>query len=284
MYACPDALVSVPWLVERLDMTGIKPVDGTWFLPPTERNARDEFDAGHIPGAVYFDIDRIADQTSGLPHTLPSPAEFAAAVGELGIGNDDHVIVYDAQGIYSAPRVWWLFRVFGHERVSVLDGGLPYWRQAGFDTTAEPTNVSPVAFEARLRPQLLVLLPAVREAVEKQDRIILDSRPPGRFDGRQPEPRPGVRSGHMPGAVCLHYADILSDGDSFLPAEALAARFRSTGLAPNSPAVLSCGSGVTACTLAMGLYLIGHRDWAVYDGSWSEWGSRSDTPVEVATT
>ncbi len=278
-----DALASGAWLADHLGNPAVKPVDATWYLRPTVREARAEYDQCHIPGAVYFDIDKIADQTSGLPHTLPRPEQFAAAVGALGIGNGDHVVVYDAQGIYSAPRVWWMFRVFGHDRVRVLDGGLPAWRRDGRPLTAEPTVIGPTTFTANLKSPLLSGLQDVRQAVAKNETHIVDARPAGRFNGTQPEPRPGVRSGHMPGATNLPYADVLNEtGDGFLPQGELIRRFQAAGIRRDTGAITTCGSGVTACILSLGLYLIGHERWSVYDGSWSEWGSRDDTPVEGA--
>ncbi len=276
-----DALVSAEWLAANLADPKVKPVDATWFLPPTDRNAIAEYEASHIPGAVYFDIDRIADQDSGLPHTMPSAEQFTEAVGVLGIGNDDHVVVYDGQGIFSGPRVWWMFRAFGHDRVSLLDGGLPEWRRRNLPLTAEPTAVTPTSFSAKLVPQLLARLSDVQQAVAGGGSLIADVRSPGRFDGSAPEPRPGVRSGHMPGALNLHYANLLDEAaEFFLPVSEIQARLKTAGLDQPKPVITTCGSGVTACILSLGMLVAGYDNWAVYDGSWSEWGSRDDTPVE----
>ena len=279
--AMPDALVSADWLAGNLGNSSIKPIDATWYLPPTDRNAASEYAASHIPGAVYFDIDAIADQASGLPHTMPSAAQFADAVGALGIHNDDHVIVYDSQGIYSAPRVWWMFRAFGHDRVSVLNGGLPGWRRGGHQLTADPTNPAPNEYRAHPVTRLVAGLSDVRKAIEDAAPMIADVRAPGRFKGTAAEPRPGVRSGHMPGARNLHYAQLLDEaGEFYLPPAELHRRFSGAGLDGGGPVITTCGSGVTACILSLGLELTGNDNWAVYDGSWSEWGSRNDTPIE----
>ena len=278
-----QAVVTADWLAGRLDDPRIKPVDATWFLPPTDRDARAEYQAAHIPGAVYFDIDDIADRTSGLPHTLPSAGQFASAVGALGIGSGDHVVAYETQGIFSAPRIWWMFRVFGHERVSVLDGGLAAWRRADHPVTAARTDVAPAEFSAELRPPLLTGLDAVRGAVDGGGPCIVDVRASARFNGSQPEPRPGVRGGHMPGAVNLPFGELLTaEGDSFLPLDELAARIGAAGISDETDVITTCGSGVTACILSLGLHMTGHERWSVYDGSWSEWGSREDTPVEAS--
>lgn len=279
------AVVTPAWLAGHLDDPHLKTVDATWFLPPSDRNARTEYEAGHIPGAVYFDIDEIADRTSGLPHTLPSVEQFASAVGALGIGNGDHVIAYDTQGIYSAPRVWWMFRVFGHERVSVLGGGLTAWHRDGHPITAEQTAVTPTEFAAEPQTQLLTGIDAVRRAIDGEGPHILDARSSARFTGSQPEPRPGVRGGHMPHAVNLPFGEILTvEGDNFLPRVELLERIRAAGISDDTNVITTCGSGVTACILSLGLYLTGHKRWSVYDGSWSEWGSREDTPVETSAT
>ncbi len=279
-----SAVVTAAWLAGSVDDPHIKPVDATWFLPPTDRDARAEYQAAHIPGAVYFDIDEIADRTSGLPHTLPSADQFATAVGALGIGNGDHVVVYDAQGIYSSPRVWWMFRVFGHERVSVLDGGLAAWHRASHPTTAERTAAAASEFSAKLQAPLLTGIDAVRGAVDGGGPRIVDVRPPARFAGSQPEPRPGVRGGHMPGAINLPFGQLLTvEGDSFLPRDELVEHFRAAGIGDETDVITTCGSGVTACILSLGLHLTGHQRWSVYDGSWTEWGSREDTQVEKST-
>ncbi len=277
-----ESLVTPAWLFGRLEDPAIKPVDASWFLPPIDRDPRAAYAAAHISGAVYFDIDEIADTTSGLPHTLPSADHFAEAVGSLGIGNQNHVVAYDALGIFSAPRAWWLFQVFGHDRVSVLDGGLPAWRSGGYPLTADPTQITPTHFTAALQPSLLTRIDDVRDALGPGGRQIVDVRGPGRFNATEPEPRPGVRGGHMPGAKNLPYSELLTQDGSFLPVDELAERIKAAGIEPDTEVISTCGSGVTACILSLGLHLTGHEKWSVYDGSWSEWGSRTDTPVETS--
>jgi thiosulfate/3-mercaptopyruvate sulfurtransferase len=281
-YVNPEALVSTRWLADHLESPEICVVDGSWHMPQLNRDARAEFEAGHIPGAVVFDIDRIADTSNPLPHMLPDAAAFAREVGALGIGNDSHVVAYDTVGAGSAARVWWTFRAFGHDKVSVLDGGLPKWRAEGRPVEAGAPAPQPTNYAARLDPALVRDLGQVRADVESGAEQILDARARGRFAGTEPEPRAGLRSGHMPGALNQPFLE-LYDGDAKTMKQAaeLRALFRDAGLDMAKPVVTSCGSGVTACNLALALYLIGKRDVAVYDGSWTEWGGRDDTPIET---
>jgi thiosulfate/3-mercaptopyruvate sulfurtransferase len=211
---------------------------------------------------------------------LPSPEKFAAAVSEMGIGNDDHVVVYDTQGLFSAARVWWMFRVFGHDRVSVLDGGLPAWKAAGLPVTDAPPRAKPAQFEARFRPELVADLARMRAIVAQGDAQILDNRSADRFHMRVPEPRPNVRAGHMPGARSLPMGALLDADGRLLPGDALRRVLREANVDPAAPSVCSCGSGVTACIAALALHTLGHDAVAVYDGSWTEWGGRQDTPIE----
>lgn len=283
-YVNNDALVEPDWLATRLGTENLAVIDASWFLPPTDRDARAEFAAGHIPGAVYFDIDEIVDPAATLPHTLPAPEDFAAKVGAMGIGNATQVIVYDAVGAFSAPRVWWMFRVMGHRAVAVLSGGLPAWKEAGHPLTDDLPAIVPTDFAARLDGTLVASLDDVTGALGSATSQVLDARAAGRFAGRDPEPRPGVRSGHMPGAFNLHYAKLLDTyGGRFKTADELDDLFSQAGIDPVRKVITSCGSGVTACILSLALYLLGRENWAVYDGSWSEWGGREDTDVEVET-
>ncbi|MGD8862234.1 MAG: 3-mercaptopyruvate sulfurtransferase [Myxococcales bacterium] len=274
-----QALVGTDWLHERLGE--VRVLDGSWHLPSTGRSADAEFADEHIPGAQRFDIDAVADASSSLPHMLPAPEQFAAAVSAMGIGNDDHVVVYDTQGLFSAARVWWMFRVFGHERVSVLDGGLPAWKAKGHPVTAELAQITPTRFEARFRPELVADLERVRDIVADGSAQILDNRSADRFHMRVPEPRPHVRAGRMPGATNLPMGDLLDEGGRLLRGERLRRVLGEAGVDPTAPSVCSCGSGVTACVAALALYTLGHESAAVYDGSWTEWGSRDDTPIET---
>lgn len=280
-YTNPDALVSTEWLAANLDAPEVRILDASWYLPAQKRDGQAEFAEGHIPGARHFDIDEISDQANDLPHMLPSAADFARTVGGMGIGSGHHVIVYDGIGLQSAGRAWWMFRVFGHDRVSVLNGGLPKWRAEGRPVTAEVSDPSPTAFKAELRPDLVRGVDDIMANLDGAGEQVLDARSQGRFDATEAEPRAGLRGGHIPGSRCLPYPALIDpETKTVRDAAALRGAFAAAGLDLGKPIVTTCGSGVSACILGLGLYLIGYKDVAVYDGSWSEWGSREDTPVE----
>lgn len=280
-YAKPEALVSTAWLADHLDDPAVRIIDASHHLPTTGRKPRPEYDAEHVPGAAFFDIDGIADHATDLPHMLPDAATFAAGVGALGIGNGHKVVVYDTIGTTGAARVWWTFRVFGHRDVAVLDGGLPKWKAEGRPLSAEPARHPAAAYEARLDAALVRSLDQVRDNLQGRREQVLDARSEGRFRGRDPEPRAGLRGGHIPGSCNLPSTALFRPDRSFKPAEELERLFRDAGIDLGRPIVTTCGSGVTAAVLALGLYLIGRDDVAVYDGSWSEWGGRPDVPVET---
>ena len=276
-----DPVVTTEWLAARLGEADLRVVDGTWHMPQLQRDARAEFLAAHVPGAVFFDIDAVADRKTSLPHMLPTAAEFGAAVGALGIGDGDRVVVYDVRGVVSAARVWWTFRAFGHDRVAVLDGGLRSWQAQGRPVESGAPAVKPRPFTARARPELVRDLAAMRANCDTRAVQVLDARSAGRFAGTEPEPRPGLRGGHIPGSRNLPYETLYRSDGTLKSVDELRTAVARAGVDLTRPIVTTCGSGVTASVLALALYLLGRRDVAVYDGSWSEWGARADTPVET---
>ncbi len=277
-----DPLVGTDWLAEHLSAPDVRVVDGSYYLPHEGLDPRAEYEAHHIPGAVFFDIDEIADTDSPLPHMLPAPEKFSSRVRKLGLGDGVRIVVYDQRGLFSAPRVWWTFRFFGHEHVAVLDGGLPKWQSEGRPLEDGPVRPVERRFTARVnglmardRARMLANIAGRREQV-------LDARSRGRFEGSDPEPRPGLRAGHIPGSRNLPFTDLIDPArQTMLPPEEMKQRFAEAGLDMTRPVVTTCGSGITAAVLALGLQLIGHRDVGLYDGSWAEWGEPDDTPVET---
>jgi thiosulfate/3-mercaptopyruvate sulfurtransferase len=281
MTAALESLVSTDWLAAHLGDPDLRVVDATWYLPHLKRDARAEFVQAHVPGAVFFDIDAIADRKTTLPHMLPSTEEFARAMGALGIGDDDRVVVYGGRTFIASARGWWTFRVFGHDNVAVLDGGLPKWRAEGRPLESGMPAPAPRRFTARFRPELVRDLDRMRANLGGRREQVLDARSPGRFVGAEPEPRPGVRGGHMPGSLNLPYERLCREDGTLLDAAALRGAFEKAGLDLARPVVTTCGSGVSAAVLALGLHVLDRRDVPVYDGSWTEWGGRGDTPVET---
>ena len=277
----PAALVDTEWLVAHLGDPGVRVIDATWYLPHLNRDARAEYMQAHVPGAVYFDIDAISDRASTLPHMLPTAAQFGRQVGALGIGDGDHVIAYGGRNMIASARAWWMFRVFGYERVSVLDGGFPKWRAEGRPVEADAAAVTPRAFTARFHPELVRDLGQVRDNAGARGEQALDARSAGRFAGTEPEVRPGVRSGHIPGSLNLPYDRLFDAAGLLAPPEELRRAFDGAGVDLGKPVFTTCGSGVSAAVLALGLHALGRADVPVYDGSWTEWGGRADTPVET---
>ncbi|HXF53164.1 MAG TPA: 3-mercaptopyruvate sulfurtransferase [Hyphomicrobiaceae bacterium] len=275
-------LVETDWLAARLDAPDLMVLDGSWHLPTAQRDARAEYQREHIPGAQFFDIDELSDERSQLPHMLPSTVKFASAMKRIGVGDGMRVVVYDTVGLFSAARVWWTFRVMGHEDVAVLNGGLPKWKREGRPVSDEPPRErSPRHFTPRFNAALVRDLADVRALVESGAGQILDARSGGRFSGAEPEPRAGLRAGHIPGSRNLHYAALLNGDGTLKPVDELRRLFADAGVDLRRPVVTSCGSGVTAAILSLALALIGHPDSGLYDGSWAEWGREdAGTPVE----
>ncbi len=281
-YANPDALVETDWLAQRLDDPSIRIVDATWFMPNVDRSAKDEVAARHIPGAVYWDIDAIADPSDPLPHMVPGATEFAHFMANLMISDNTRVVAYDRTGMSNAPRAWWTLQYFGHDNASVLNGGLNKWMAEDRPTDTSGPQASSGQYTATVQPPLIRSREEIINNLKIGEEQVLDARAAGRFAGTEPEPREGMRSGHIPGSLNLPFGNLIDpESGLFLDSEGLSASFADAGIDMDRPMITSCGSGVTACVLALGLHLLGHDSVAVYDGSWTEWGGRDDTPIEV---
>ncbi len=269
----PTRLVSTDWLAKHSLDPDLRILDASWYLPGENRNPLEEYSRSHIPGARFFDIDEIADKDSHLPHMVPSQELFATRVRKMGIGNGHQIVVYDTAGIFSSPRVWWLFKLMGHKDIAVLDGGFPKWLEEGREVEDIPPQVNERHYYSRKQAQLVKSRDEVQKASSEGSPQILDARPKTRFMGLLPEPRPGLRSGNIPNSINLPYTNLLNENGTMKEKQDLLKEFESSGLDLEKPVITSCGSGITASILFLALDMIGHRNISLYDGSWVEWGS-----------
>ena len=277
----PRMLVSTQWLADHMKDPDLRILDASYYLPDMGRDAKAEYDAAHIPGARFFDIDDVSDSLSDLPHMAPPPEKFMSRLRAMGVGDGHQVVVYDGNGLFSAARVWWLFRLMGKTDIAVLDGGIRKWQAEGREVEDMPPIVRDRHMTAQRQAHLVKDVTQVAAAAKLGDWQIVDARSPGRFTGEEPEPREGLRSGRIPGSKNVHYATLLNADGTIKRGDDLRAAFEAGGVDLDKRVITSCGSGVTAAILSLGLELLGHKDWALYDGSWSEWGQFEQLKVEV---
>ncbi|WP_420547458.1 3-mercaptopyruvate sulfurtransferase [Curvivirga sp.] len=279
-YVNAHALVEADWLEAHIDNPKITILDASWHMPNLNRDAKAEYKEKHIPGAIFFDIDVVSDGKSDLPHMLPSSDDFASALGKMGISNEDLIVVYDSYGLFSAARVWWMFRCFGHDNVAILNGGSLKWESENRPMDNKVPTRQTTNYTANFKSGLIKSLSDVQVNLESMQAQVIDARARNRFNAEVPEPRPGLRGGHIPGSLNLPFADILTEAKTIKDEASIRSLFEAERLDFNKPVITSCGTGVTACVLSFALYLIGKEDAAVYDGSWTEWGGHRETPIE----
>ena len=275
----PQTLVSTDWLDQHLKDPDLRVIDASWYLPEMGRNPRDEYNEAHIPGARFFDIDEISDQRSDLPHMAPPVEKFMSRMRAMGIGDGHQVVVYDGSGLSSAARVWWTFRLMGHRDVAVLDGGFPKWQAEGREVEDMPPVVKDRHMTVRFQNQLVRDVTQVSQAAKLSNVQIVDARAAGRFRGELPEPREGLRSGHIPGSINVPFTALLNADKTMKSPDELKSVWQDAGVDLTKPVITTCGSGVTAAVLSLGLERAGHDTWALYDGSWAEWGQFPTLPI-----
>ncbi len=275
----PKTLVSTTWLANHLKDADLRIFDASWYMPDSDRDALAEYKAEHIPGARFFDIDDVSDARSELPHTAPPVEKFMSRMRAMGVGDGHQVVVYDGSGLFSAARVWWLFKLMGQHNIAVLDGGLPKWRADRHKTTTTPPTIRDRHMTVKLEPNRVRDVTQVARAAKLEDHSIIDARAPARFKGDVEEPREGLRSGHIPNSKNVFYQDLLNEDGTMKPPTVLRTIFKDAGVDLQKPAITTCGSGVTAAILSLALERIGKTDHALYDGSWSEWGMYADLPI-----
>ncbi len=280
-YANPTSLVSTEWLSQHISAPDVRVVDASWYMPAEQRDPKAEFAECHIPGSVFFDIDDIADTDTALPHMVPSPEKFSSRMRKLGLGDGNRIVVYDGAGIRSAARAWWMIRLFGHQDVSILDGGLPKWQREGRPISDLPNKPSERHFTSRINSMMLKDKTQIRKNIETGKEQVLDARSQGRFEGSEPEPREGLRGGRIPSSFNLPFNQLLTEDGTLVSAQKLTKLFDEAGIDRSKPVITTCGSGITACVLAFGLHMIGHQRVSVYDGSWTEWGLDEAMPLST---
>ena len=277
----PKVLVSTDWLSSRLSDPEIRILDATWYLPNVDRDAKAEYDQSHIPNARFFDIDDVSDHRSDLPHMVPPVEKFMSKVRKLGVGDGHQIVIYDSHGLFSAARVWWLFKVMGQKNVAVLDGGLPKWLRESRTVDSSPPLIRDRHMFVKYHDEMVKDVTQVSSASKLGDFEILDARSAGRFRGEEPEPRPGLRAGHIPGSKNIFYGDLLNEDGTLKSHDELVEHFKAKAVNLDKPVITSCGSGVTAAIINLALDRIGKTDHALYDGSWAEWGMYPTVPVET---